>query len=67
MNRQSIKNDDELRIALLRLDEIWGAEKGTPNGDELEQLVELVQDYEDSIVVRARKNQPEINVNVADL
>lgn len=67
MNIQSIKNDDELRVALLRLDEIWGAEKGTPNGDELEQLVELVQDYEDSIIIRARKNQPEINVNVADL
>ena len=67
MKIQPIKSDDELRTALLRVDEIWGAEKGTPDGDELEQLVELVQDYEDSIVISARKNQAEIKVNVADL
>ena len=28
MKTQSIKNDDELRIALLRVDEIWGSRKG---------------------------------------
>lgn len=67
MKIQSIKNDDELRIALLRVDEIWGAEKGTPDGDELELLVTLINDYEDGQIIEERINQSEIKVDINDL
>ncbi|WP_286741666.1 hypothetical protein [Pseudoalteromonas sp. UBA2102] len=67
MNSQPIKNDDELRIALLRVDEIWGAEKGTPGGNELEQLVTLINDYEDDQIIEERINQSEIKVDINDL
>lgn len=67
MNTQSIKNDDDLRHALLRVDEIWGAEKGTPDGDELELLVTLINDYEDDQIIKDRSNQPEVKINIDDL
>lgn len=67
MNTQPIKNDDELRVSLLRVDEIWGAEKGTPDGDELELLVTLINDYEDGQVIEERINQSEIKVDINDL
>lgn len=67
MNSQPIKNDDELRIALLRVDEIWGAEKGTPDGNELELLVTLINDYEDGQIIEERINQSEVKVDINDL
>lgn len=67
MKIQSIKNDDELRIALLRVDDIWGAEKGTPGGDELELLVTLINDFEDGQIIEERINQSEIKVDINDL
>ena len=56
MKIQSSKNDDELSIALLRVDEIWGAEKGTPDGRELDSLITLVSDYEDSLIIKERSD-----------
>ena len=41
-----IRNDDDLTDALRRLDAVWGAAPGTPEGDELEVLAVLVEDYE---------------------
>ncbi len=41
-----IKNDDDLEFAIKRIEELWGAELDTPEGDELEVLVVLVEAYE---------------------
>ena len=67
MNIQPIKSNDELRVALLRVDEIWGAEKGTPDGDELEVLVTLISDYEDGQIIKDRSNLPEVKIHINDL
>lgn len=67
MKIQSIKNDEDLRIALLRVDEIWGAEKGTPEGRELDSLITLVSDYEDSLIIKDRSDQSEIQADINDL
>lgn len=67
MNIKQIKNDKELKIALLRVDEIRGAQKGTPDGDELELLVALISDYEDCLIIEKRSEQPEIQVDINDL
>ena len=42
-----IKNDADLDAALKRIEEIFQAETGTPEDDELGVLVVLVEDYED--------------------
>lgn len=67
MKTQSIINDDELRMALLRVDEIWGAEKGTPDGRELDSLLTLVSDNEDSLIIKERSVQSEVQVIIDDL
>jgi HTH-type transcriptional regulator / antitoxin HigA len=41
-----IRNDDDLKVALGRLREIFHAEEGTPEAEELEVLGILVHDYE---------------------
>lgn len=41
-----IRNDADLDRALKRIDELWQAEKGTPDADELDVLVTLVEAYE---------------------
>jgi HTH-type transcriptional regulator / antitoxin HigA len=41
-----IRNDDDLTDALRRIDVLWGAAPGTPEGDELDILAVLVEDYE---------------------
>lgn len=41
-----IRNDDDLTEALRRLDAVWGAAPGTPEGDELDILAVLIEDYE---------------------
>lgn len=47
MNIKPIHNDDDLQAAMTRVNELWGAEAGTPAGDELEILALLIQKYED--------------------
>ena len=42
-----IRNDDEHEAALARLWEIFQAEDGTPESDELDKLLDLVERYED--------------------
>lgn len=51
---------------MLRVDEILGAEKGTPD-DELELLVTLINDYEDGQIIKDRSNQPKVKINIDDL
>jgi HTH-type transcriptional regulator/antitoxin HigA len=41
-----IRNDDDLDIALARLKAVWEPEPGTPESDELEVLMDLVESYE---------------------
>ncbi|MEQ8820987.1 MAG: transcriptional regulator [Sumerlaeia bacterium] len=46
MKIQVIKTEEQCDKAMERIDELWGAEKGTPEADELELLALLVEDYE---------------------
>ena len=44
---QTILTEEEYRWALQRLWEVFGAERGTPEGDECDRLADLVEAYED--------------------
>ena len=46
MNIKPIRSDDDLRVALLRLDTVFQANEGTPEADEMEVLVTLIEAYE---------------------
>ena len=47
MNIKPIRNEQDYTASMARIDELWGAEIGTPEGDELEVLALLVSTYED--------------------
>lgn len=47
MNIKPIRNDEDLATAFVRMEQLWGAEAGTPEGDELEVLALLIEKYED--------------------
>lgn len=47
MNIKPIRNDEDLQDAFERISGLWGAEPGTPEGDELDILAVLVHRYED--------------------
>lgn len=57
MNWKLIKTEEEYKKALARTMEIFHAEEGTPEDDELGVLLLLVKDYEDKTV-----QMPEIDV-----
>jgi HTH-type transcriptional regulator / antitoxin HigA len=46
MNIKPIRNDDDLRAAFQRLETVFQADEGTPEADEMEVLVALVEAYE---------------------
>jgi HTH-type transcriptional regulator/antitoxin HigA len=46
MKIRPIRTNDDLTAALARIDALWGKEPGTPEGDELDILVDLVEHYE---------------------
>lgn len=46
MKPKLIKNESDHEAALKRIEEIFHARLGTPEGDELDQLVTLVELYE---------------------
>ena len=46
MNIKPIRNDEDLQAAFRRLDDIFHAEEGTPEADEMEVLVTLIEVYE---------------------
>ena len=46
MNIKPIRNDEDLALAFGRLEAIFQAEEGTPEADEMEVLVALVEAYE---------------------
>ena len=47
MKIKVIKTEEEYNIALKRLEEVFDAVEGTPEGDEAELLAVLVEKYED--------------------
>ena len=47
VNIKFIRNDDDLTNAFIRLESILQAEKGTPEAEEMEILVALIEAYED--------------------
>jgi len=49
-----IRTEEDLEHALARIDEIFGAEAGTSEGDELDVLVDLVELYESKATPMAR-------------
>ena len=46
MKAKLIKTDTEHEAALARIEDIFDAKPGTPEGDECELLVHLVEEYE---------------------
>lgn len=46
MNIKPIRNDDDLTAAFVRLESVFQAESGTPEADEMEVLVALIEAYE---------------------
>lgn len=47
MNIKLIRTEEDLAAAFARLNQLWGSEAGTPEGDELEVLALLIEKYED--------------------
>lgn len=47
MNIKPIRSDEDLAAAFARMEQLWGAEIGTPEGDDLEVLAVLIEKYED--------------------
>jgi len=46
MNIKRINNDDELKAAFQRLEMVFQAEADTPEAEEMEMLVTLIETYE---------------------
>jgi HTH-type transcriptional regulator/antitoxin HigA len=46
MNIKPLRNDADHKSALRRIESLWGAAEGTPQGDELDVLSTLVEAYE---------------------
>lgn len=46
MNVKPIRNDDDLRAAFQQLEAVFQAQEGTPEADEMEVLVTLIEAYE---------------------
>ena len=47
MNIKLISNQEDLTAACARVEQLWGADIGSPEGDELEILALLIEKYED--------------------
>ena len=46
MEIRPIKNEKDYKASIRRIEELWGTKKDTPQGDELDLLVTLVESYE---------------------
>lgn len=47
MNIKLIRTEADLAAAFARIDQLWGAEQGSAEGDELEVLALLIEKYEE--------------------
>ncbi len=61
-----IKTNDELNIALARVEEILQTED-VKELEELDVLENLIIDYQDKILIEDRKTQSEVEVKINDL
>ncbi|MCW8827605.1 MAG: hypothetical protein OQK94_00965 [Gammaproteobacteria bacterium] len=41
-----IENETDYELALKRVEELWNAELNTPEGKELDELVDRIEEYE---------------------
>lgn len=41
-----VRDEQDMKAALNRIDELWGADKESPEGEELEHLITIVDRYE---------------------
>lgn len=68
---KKIETEDEHQATLIRINELWEAKPNTSEGDELDKLADLVEEFEENIesirLVESRKDQPEIAVDLHDL
>jgi HTH-type transcriptional regulator/antitoxin HigA len=46
MNIRPIKTEQDYKTALRKIEELWGAKKDTPQCDEIDILITLVESYE---------------------
>ncbi len=46
MEIKPIKTESDYQEALARIDKLWGANKDTPEGDELDLMITLTESYE---------------------
>ena len=46
MEIRPIKTEQDYNVSINRIETLWGAKKDTPQGDELDLLVTLVESYE---------------------
>ena len=46
MKTGPIKTEKHYKSALQRIEELWGAPQGSPEGNELDRLVKLIENYE---------------------
>jgi HTH-type transcriptional regulator / antitoxin HigA len=46
MDIRPIKFEEDYHAAIKRIEELWGAQKNTPEGDEMDLLATLVESYE---------------------
>jgi len=47
METRPIRTDQDHRQALAQVEKLWGAREGTPDGDQLDVLVTLIEAYEE--------------------
>lgn len=67
MSVNSMKNDDALKAAFIRLESVFLAEEGTPEADEREMLMTLISAYEDKYYpIDDLVSHKELTVNNAD-
>lgn len=46
MEIRPIKTENDYNVAIQRIEKLWGANKNSPNGDELDLLTTIVEAYE---------------------
>ncbi|VVP51177.1 hypothetical protein PS880_05374 [Pseudomonas fluorescens] len=61
MNIKPIRSQEDLAAAFARVEQLWGAEIGSPDGDELEILALLIEKYEDEHYPMRRSDPIEAN------
>ena len=52
MDIQAIKTEQDYDRALSKIEELWGIDEGTEDGDKLDVLLILVDDYEKNVNIR---------------